>query len=77
MFELNEMVVVCKDIPGEGLVTGDVGSIYQILEKEGVVVVEFINAQANPIKMAALMPADLKKTTYLAVMNERPFNQNS
>jgi hypothetical protein len=73
MFELNEMVVVCNDIPGEGLVAGDVGSIYQILEDEGVVVVEFINAQATPIKMAALQPTDLKKSTYLAVLNERPF----
>lgn len=77
MFSGSTMVVVSRDIPELGLACGDVGSIISILDYGRSVLVEFINAQALPVKTYTLSINDLKDTTHMAVLNERVFTEEA
>jgi len=60
MFNELETVVINKDIPEYGLISGDIGAIVHIYENSSVVEVEFISGAGSSVGVITLPKEDLR-----------------
>lgn len=66
----HDVVALLHDLPGEGLVRGQVGAIVDISEATGTVLVEFCDPDGQTLAIPTLRPADLLPLHYEKVAAE-------
>ena len=62
-FKLYDVVVLMEDLPHENLHKGAIGAIVEILD-EGVLLVEFADADGQTVEMLDLRASQLMKVFY-------------
>jgi hypothetical protein len=57
--KLLDVVVMCRDLPQHGIVSGDMGAVVEIHEPDGVEV-EFVSGSGRTLALATLNVADVR-----------------
>ncbi len=69
--ELLDVVVLVRDIPGEGLRRGDLGTVVEVHNPE-VFIVEFVAASGRTQALVTLGPADVRAVADNDLVTVRP-----
>ena len=71
MIQEHDCVVLTQDLPGEGLLTGDVGTVVHVHSGNAAYEVEFMTLTGQTIALATVHPQQLRPITSRDVSHVR------
>lgn len=75
-FKLLDVVVIARDLPEHGLREGDLGTIVELYEDEGVEV-EVLDGQGDTIAVVSLPVGDVRAMQATDVPSVRPLRESA
>ena len=75
-FKLLDVVVIARDLPEHGLREGDLGTIVELYEDEGVEV-EVLDGQGDTIAVVSLPVGDVRAMRATDVPSVRPLRESA
>ncbi len=71
MIKEHDRIILCEDIPGEGLKAGDVGTVVHVYPRKKAFEVEFMTLDGKTVTVVTLLSKQVREVTGKDITHSR------